>query len=89
MPEPAQIPSRMEHVDRDAARLLVSTPDWRVLVLRLEDKLYKGRAHSVGHKGQRANLLGYALLVNSVTLYVARRRGGVRGTPPPASTGGA
>lgn len=26
----------MEHIDRDAARLLVCTPDWRVLVLRLE-----------------------------------------------------
>ena len=34
----------------------------------LEAKLFNKRAHSVGHMSQRANLLGYALLVNSVTL---------------------
>lgn len=50
----------------------------------LEDKLFNNRAHSVGHVRQRANLLGYALLVNSLTLYLAKRRGGVSNdTPPP------
>jgi hypothetical protein len=48
----------------------------------LEDKLFNKRAHSVGHEGQKANLLGYALLVNSLTLYLAKRRGGVRGELP-------
>jgi hypothetical protein len=38
----------------------------------LEDKLFNKRAHSVGHRSQRANLLGYALLVNSLTLYLAK-----------------
>ena len=49
----------------------------------LEAKLFNKRAHSVGHMSQRANLLGYALLVNSVTLYLSKRRGRVRGGPPP------
>jgi len=49
----------------------------------LEDKLYNKRAHSVGHRSQKANLLGFALLTNSLTLYLARRRGGVRAGSPP------
>ena len=49
----------------------------------LEDKLFNKRAHSVGHSSRRANLLGYALLVNSLTLYLAKRRGGVSNDPPP------
>ena len=52
----------------------------------LEDKLFNKRAHSVGSKRQRANLLGYALLVNSLTLYLARRRGGARAGHPPPGT---
>jgi hypothetical protein len=49
----------------------------------LEDKLFNKRAHSVGHLSQRANLLGHALLVNSLTLYLAKRRAGVTDDPPP------
>jgi hypothetical protein len=49
----------------------------------LEDKLFNKGAHSVGHLSQRANLLGYALLINSLTLYLAKRRGGVSNDPPP------
>jgi hypothetical protein len=49
----------------------------------LEGKLFNKRAHSVGHMRQKANLLGYALLVNSLTLHLAQRRGGVKGDPPP------
>jgi hypothetical protein len=48
----------------------------------LEDTLFNGRVHSVGRQGQRANLLGYALLVNSLTLYLARRRGQFSGGAP-------
>ena len=40
----------------------------------LEDTLYLGRAHSVGHARQQVNLLGYALMVNSLALYEHRRR---------------
>lgn len=49
----------------------------------LEGMLFNKRAHSVGHRSQRANLLGYALLINSLTLHLAKRSGGVRGAPPP------
>jgi hypothetical protein len=52
----------------------------------LEDTLFNKRAHSIGHLSQRANLLGYALLINSLTLYLAKRRGGVRGDLPPPVT---
>ena len=40
----------------------------------LEDTLYLGRAHSVGHARQHVNLLGYALMVNSLALHEHRRR---------------
>ena len=34
----------------------------------LEDTLFLKKAHSVGHLGQQADMLGFALMVNSVTL---------------------
>lgn len=49
----------------------------------IESRLHNKRAHSVGHHSQRANLLCYALLVNSITLYLARKSGRVRGGAPP------
>jgi hypothetical protein len=52
----------------------------------LEGTLDTTRAHSVGHVSQKANLLGYALLVNSVTLHLARRRDRVQDTGPPLKT---
>jgi len=38
------------------------------------DSLYLGRAHSVGHLRQHVNLLGYALMVNSLSLFLHERR---------------
>lgn len=52
----------------------------------LEGTLDRTRANSVGHVSQKANLLGYALLVNSVTLHLARRRDRVQGIGPPLAT---
>ena len=40
----------------------------------LEDTLYLGRAHSLGHRRQQLNLLGYALMVNSIAIAEHRRR---------------
>ncbi|MEO5839507.1 MAG: hypothetical protein ABIQ73_07390 [Acidimicrobiales bacterium] len=34
----------------------------------IEDSLWIGRAHSLGHRRQTLNLLGYALMVNSLAL---------------------
>jgi hypothetical protein len=55
-----------------------SDPDFHVLYARrndaeslnrgLEDTLYLGRAHSLGHARQHVDVLGWALLVNSLTL---------------------
>jgi hypothetical protein len=36
--------------------------------------MYLRRAHSFGHARQHLNLLGYALVVNSLALFEQRRR---------------
>ncbi len=40
----------------------------------LRDSLYLSRAHSLGHARQLVNLLGYALMVNSLALFLHRAR---------------
>jgi hypothetical protein len=52
----------------------------------IEEKLFNKRAHSVGHLSQRVNLLGYALLVNSLALYLSRRRRQEPSDRPPTGT---
>ena len=39
--------------------------------------MYLRRAHSVGHRRQMVNLLGYALMVNGLALQDHRRRSAV------------
>jgi hypothetical protein len=61
-----------------------SDPDFDALYARrndaesinrgLDDSLYLGRAHSLGQLRQQAELLGYALVVNSVAIAEYRRR---------------
>ena len=61
-----------------------SDPDFKAIYSRrsdsesinrcLEDTLYLGRAHSLGHARQHVNLLGYALMVNSLALHEHRQR---------------
>ncbi len=46
----------------------------------LDDTLYLRRAHSIGHQRQLVNVLGCALMVNSLTLHRHRHRHG--GRPP-------
>jgi hypothetical protein len=41
----------------------------------LEDTLFLGRAHSVGRLRQQVDLIGYALLVNGLTVLRHVRRG--------------
>ena len=53
----------------------------------LEDTLYLGRAHSVGHARQHVNLLGYALMVNSLALHEHRRRRKLAAGRSSATTG--
>jgi hypothetical protein len=41
---------------------------------QIEDTLYLKKAHSVGHERQEADLFGFALMVNSLTLARYRER---------------
>lgn len=58
--------------DPDFYRLYARRNDSESLNRLLEDSLYIGRAHSLGRSRQLVDLLGWALLVTSLTL--ARRR---------------
>jgi len=59
--------------DPHFARLYARRNDAESINRGLVDSLYLGRAHSVGHLRQQANLLGYALMVNSLALLTAGR----------------
>ncbi len=60
--------------DPDFDRLFRRRNDAESINRGLEDTLYLGRAHSLGHRRQQLNLLGYALMVNSIALGEHRRR---------------
>jgi hypothetical protein len=40
----------------------------------LDDSLWLGRAHSLGHARQHVDLLGYALMVNGIALHRHAKR---------------
>ena len=52
--------------DPDFQRLFRIRNDAESINRGIEDSLYIGRAHSVGHQRQLLNLLGYALIVNGI-----------------------
>ncbi len=60
--------------DPDFAKLYARRNDAESINRALDDSLYLGRAHSKGQLRQQAELLGYALLVNSLALDRHRRR---------------
>ena len=60
--------------DPDFARLYARRNDAESINRHLDDTLWLGRAHSVGHARQHLNLIGFALCVNSVALHEHRRR---------------
>ncbi len=64
--------------DPDFARLYVRRGDAESVNRALEDTLYLNRAHSEGHLRQTADLLGFALMVNSLTLARHRAREAVK-----------
>ena len=61
-----------------------SDPDFKALYARrndaesinraIDDSMWLSRAHSVGHARQHLNLIGYALMVNSLALLEHRQR---------------
>lgn len=62
----------------DFARLYARRGDAESINRALEDTLYLNRAHSEGHLRQTADLLGFALMVNSLTLARHRAREAVK-----------
>jgi hypothetical protein len=65
--------------DPDFERLYARRKDAESINRHVEDTLYLGRAHSLGRLRQTADLLGFALMVNSLTL--ARHRSARRLRP--------
>ena len=59
--------------DPDFARLYPRRNDSESINRNLEDTLWLGRAHSIGHARQHLNLLGYALMVNGLALQQHQR----------------
>jgi hypothetical protein len=57
------------HGDPDHDRLYARRPDAESINRQLDDSMWLGRAHSVGHERQLVDLLGYALVVNSVAMH--------------------
>ena len=55
--------------DPDFKRLYPRRNDAESINRDLDDTLYLRRAHSVGHARQHLNLIGYALVVNGVTVH--------------------
>ena len=60
--------------DPDFARLYPRRNDAESINRNLDDTLWLRRAHSIGHDRQHLNLLGYALMVNSLALHEHRQR---------------
>jgi hypothetical protein len=60
--------------DPDFTRLYARRNDSESINRHLEDTLFLGRAHSVGRLRQQVDLIGYALLVNGLTLLHHERR---------------
>jgi hypothetical protein len=59
--------------DADFKRLYARRADAESINRGLEDSMFLGRAHSKGAARQSVNLLGFALMVNSLALYLHAR----------------
>ena len=68
--------------DPDFERLYPRRNDAESINRDLDDTLWLGRAHSLGHARQHLNLLGYALMVNSLALHRPPRTRQHRHSPP-------
>ena len=60
--------------DPDFARLYRRRNDAESINRGLDDSLWLGRAHSVGHERQHLNLIGFALMINSLARARHRKR---------------
>ena len=62
------------YTDPDFARLYPRRNDAESINRDLDDTLYLRRAHTLGHHRQHLNLLGFALVINSIALHRHGRR---------------
>jgi hypothetical protein len=60
--------------DPDFKRLYPRRNDAESINRGLDDSLWLGRAHSLGHARQHVDLLGYALMVNGIALHRHAKR---------------
>jgi hypothetical protein len=60
--------------DPDFKRLYARRADAESINRGLEDSMFLGRAHSKGAARQSVNLLGFALMVNSLAVYLHHNR---------------
>jgi hypothetical protein len=60
--------------DPDFERLFPRRNDAESINRHLDDTMWLGRAHSIGHVRQQLNLIGFALTVNSLALHRHRRK---------------
>ncbi len=60
--------------DPDFARLYPRRLDAESINRGVDDSLWIGRAHSIGHARQHLNVLGYALMVNGLALHRHRKK---------------
>jgi hypothetical protein len=60
--------------DPDFERLFPRRNDAESINRHLDDTMWLGRAHSVGHTRQHLNLIGFALTVNSLALHRHQRK---------------
>ena len=61
-------------IDPDFARLYGRRNDAESINRDLVDSMWLGRAHSIGHARQWLDLLGYAMMVNALSLLEHRER---------------
>ncbi len=60
--------------DADFQRLYARRNDAESINRGIDDSMWLARAHSIGHLRQKVNLIGYALMVNSLALHEHHRR---------------
>ena len=60
--------------DPDFKRLYPRRNDAESINRGVDDSLWLGRAHSLGHARQHVDLLGYALMVNGIALHRHAKR---------------
>jgi hypothetical protein len=65
---------RIPPTDADFKRIYRRRSDIESINRVLDDTMWLGRAHSLGHARQLVNLLGFALMTNGLAIHLHRKR---------------